>query len=141
MPYEYLEHQADIGIRAWGADYAEALAEALRALGALTVDPEGVEPKTELEASAEARSRDLLAVELLNEVLSLLGLRDLALADAGPVEVTGQEGAWQAKVTLRGEPIDPDRHELGTEVKAATYSGLRLTEAPDRTTIQCLLDI
>jgi len=141
MPYEYLEHQADIGIRAWGADYAEALAEALRALGALTVDPEGVEPKTELTASAEAPSLDLLAVELLNEVLSLLGVEELALAEVGRVEVSGQEGDWQAKVTFRGEPIDPDRHHLGTEVKAATYSGLRLTEDPDRTTIQCLLDI
>ena len=74
-------------------------------------------------------------------MLSLLGLRELALAEVGRVEVTGQEGNWQAKVTLRAEPIDPDRHELGTEVKAATYSGLRLTEEPDRITIQCLLDI
>ena len=141
MPYEYLEHQADIGIRAWGRDYPEALAEAIRALAALMVEPEGVEPRMELEASAEAPSRDLLAIELLNEVLSLLGLSNLALADVGPVEVTGEEGNWQARVTFGGEPIDPDRHKLGTEVKAATYSGLRLTERPDRTIIQCLLDI
>ena len=141
MPYEYLEHQADIGIRAWGADYAQALAEAVRALAALMVKPEGVHPKVELTASAQARSRELLAVELLNEALSLLGVEDLALADVGPVEVSGEEGHWQAEVVLRGEPIDPDRHHLGTEVKAATYSGLRLTEEPSRTTIQCRLDI
>ena len=141
MPYEYLEHQADIGIRAWGADYAQALAEAVRALAALMVKPEGVHPKVELTASAQARSRELLAVELLNEALSLLGVEDLALADVGPLEVSGEEGHWRAEVVLRGEPIDPDRHQLGTEVKAATYSGLRLTEEPDQTTIQCLLDI
>ncbi len=87
MPYEYLEHQADIGIRAWGRDYPEALAE------------------------------------------------------VGPVAVPGEEGNWQATVTFRDETIDPARHDLGTEVKAATYSGLLLTEAPTRTTIQCLLDI
>jgi len=141
MPYEYLEHQADIGIRAWGRDYPEALREAVRAVAALVVRPEGVEPRVELEASAEAPGRELLAVELLNEVLSLLGLEGLALAEAGPVEVTRKGEAWQARVRLRGEPIDPDRHRLGTEVKAATYSGLQLTETPERTTIQCLLDI
>jgi len=141
MPYEYLEHQADIGIRAWGRDYAEALADAVRALAALMVAPEGVEPKMELEASAQAPSRELLAVELLNEVLSLLWLENLALADVATVEVTGEEGNWQARVTLRGETIDPERHQVGTEVKAATYSGLRLTEEEARTTIQCLLDI
>jgi len=141
MPYEYLEHQADIGIRAWGCDYPQALAEAVRALGALVVEPEGVAPRTELTASAQAPSRELLAVELLNEVLSLLGLEEVALAEVGPVEVSGEEGDWRARVTLRGEAIAPARHQLGTEVKAATYSGLRLTEQPDRTTIQCLLDI
>ena len=141
MPYEYLEHQADIGIRAWGPDYPEAVADAIRALAALMVEPQGVETKQEFEASAQAESRDLLAIELLNEVLSLLGLSNLALADVGPVEVTGKEGSWRAQVAFRGEPIDPDRHSLGTEVKAATYSGLRLTEEPNRTTLQCLLDI
>jgi hypothetical protein len=30
---------------------------------------------------------------------------------------------------------------LGTEVKAATYSGLELIEEPGRVTVQCVLDI
>jgi hypothetical protein len=63
MPYEYLEHQADIGIRAWGRDYPEALAEAIRALAAVMVKPEGVKAVMELSVRAEAPSRDLLAVE------------------------------------------------------------------------------
>jgi SHS2 domain-containing protein len=141
MAYEYLEHQADIGIRAWGRDYPEALAEAIRALAAVMVKPEGVKAVMELSARAEAPARDLLAVELLNEVLSLLGLKRMALADVGPVEVSGKEGSWRASTTIRGETMDPARHELGTEVKAATYSGLRLTEEPGRITFQCLLDI
>jgi len=141
MPYEYLEHQADVGIRAWGRDYPEALAEAIRALAAVMVKPEGVTADMELVAQAEAPSRDLLAVELLNEVLSLLGLKRMALADVGPVEVSGKEGSWRARTSIRGEPINPARHELGTEVKAATYSGLKLTADPDRTTFQCLLDV
>ena len=141
MPYEYLEHQADIGIRACGRDYPEALAEAIRALAAVMVKPEGVKAVVEVAAQAEAPARDLLAVELLNEVLSLLLLKRIALADVGPVEVSGEEGAWRARTTVGGETMDPARHELGTEVKAATYSGLKLTEEPGRTTFQCLLDI
>jgi len=141
VPYEYLEHEADIGIRAWGKDYAEALADAVRALGAVMVEPEGVKAKWEFGASVQAESRDLLAVELLNEALSLLWLHNLALAEVGPLEVTGGDGDWRARLIIRGEPIDQERHDLGTEVKAATYSGLKLTEEAGKTTIQCILDI
>ena len=51
MPYEYLEHDADIGIRAWGADYPQALADAVRALGGVMVGPVGVKAEKELQHS------------------------------------------------------------------------------------------
>ncbi len=40
-----------------------------------------------------------------------------------------------------GEEIDAPRHKIGTEVKAATYSGLKYKEERGIHSLQCLLDI
>ena len=40
-----------------------------------------------------------------------------------------------------GERFQLGRHEQGTEVKAITYSAMRITETPDRTDVLVIVDI
>ena len=41
----------------------------------------------------------------------------------------------------RGEPIDPDRHELDMEVKAITYHGLKVERDGDGWLAEVIVDI
>jgi SHS2 domain-containing protein len=40
-----------------------------------------------------------------------------------------------------GEPLDRSRHDPRIDVKAVTYNNLRVLEQPDRTQVECVLDI
>ncbi len=141
MPYRHLEHDADIGILGIGATIEEAFEQGALAMFAVQLDPDTVVKKRELEVEVSAGGLPELFVELINELVALADLNDLALAELRLHELRETEEGWALKAKALGEPLDPDRHGLRTEVKAATYSGLRLTEEADGYHIQCVLDI
>ncbi|HET6576384.1 MAG TPA: archease, partial [Fimbriiglobus sp.] len=43
--------------------------------------------------------------------------------------------------TVRGEPLDPDRHTLSHEVKAITYHGLKVEQTADGWLAEVIVDI
>ena len=45
------------------------------------------------------------------------------------------------KATARGEPIDPERHELDMEVKAITYHGLKVERDGDGWLAEVIVDL
>jgi SHS2 domain-containing protein len=141
MGYTYLDHEADIGIECTGKDRAEAFEEGALALLHLMADLDAVRPMRSIPVECRAPAADSLFVAWLNEIISLVGREEAIFSE---VQVTGirEEGDDHVLTgTLRGETIDPERHHLETEVKAATYSGLALIEEPDRVTVRCVLDV
>jgi SHS2 domain-containing protein len=116
-PYEYFEHTADIGLRAYGTDLAEVFANAARGLSALMVQPATVRPRQERQVTLPGGDLTELLVEWLNEILFLVDSEGFLVADA-VVQEASERGL---RATLRGEPADPARHRLLMGVKAATY--------------------
>jgi len=141
MPYQHLEHDSDIGILGIGATIEEAFEQGALAMFAVQLDPDTVTKKHELEVEVSASGLPELFVELINELLALADLNNLALAELAVDELGETQDGWKLKAKALGEPLDPGKHALRTEVKAATYSGLRLSQEPDGYHIQCVLDI
>jgi SHS2 domain-containing protein len=135
--HEYFEVEADVGIRAWGPDRSSAFAAAAGAVLALNVDPGGVEARESREVRAQADSPDRLLVSFVNECLYVHEIEGFA---ASAVEMTLCTDSL-AHALLHGEPIDPDRHRMGTIVKAATFHGLGLREQPGRCEITLVVDV
>lgn len=135
--HEVFEHTADVGLRVC-ADTLEGLfAEGGRALCALLVeDPSAVRPVREVAIALEANDTADLFVDWLTEILFALENDGLLLA-AFDVRVDGS----RLQATGRGEPVDPERHTLGSEVKAVTYHGLRLERTEDGWLAEVVLDI
>lgn len=141
MSYRYLEHEADIGLEASGASAAEALEAGVQGMLVLMARTDSVRPVAETPVEAEGWDLGALFVALLNAVIAARditghffhGFRIDALEQA--------DGAWRVRGTLTGEPVDFARHQAGTEVKAATYAGLRVEERPDGVTLRCVLDL
>lgn len=141
MPYEYLDHVADVGLQATGETVAEALESAGQGLLDLLVDTSTVNPSKPTVIKAVATDLESLLVQFLNAILTQQDIerRFFNTISIGAVEQIG--GVWHAEATLLGEPIDLDRHTVENEVKAATYSGLRAEVQPGHVLLRCVLDL
>lgn len=119
--WEHFEHGADVGVRGIAASKAGAFEQAALALVALLSDPAAVRPLQAVPIVCAAPDDDLLLLDWLNAVLSEMAVRRMLF---GAFAVRLGEGRLEA--IARGEPIDPQRHEAGVEVKGATCTELRV---------------
>ncbi len=136
MKYETFEHEADMGIRGYGATLEEAFAHAAAAMYSVIVDIGTVEAKEPRRITVSADDREQLLVEWLN---ALLALSDIERMVFSKFEV-GIEGNSLAG-TAWGERLDLERHHAAVEVKAATYHMLSVREDNGRFTAQCVVDV
>jgi SHS2 domain-containing protein len=134
--WEHFAHQADIGIRGIGATLEEAFAEAAYALMAVMCKPETVRPAEAVSVRAAMDDRELLLIEWLNQILYESDTRKMFFSRF-EVKIEGN----QLTGVLRGERMDPARHEPGVEVKAATYQMLRVAFEQGRWIAQCVVDV
>lgn len=120
--YETFDHTADLGLRVRADDLDTLFADAARGLfSVLVANPESVRPVEELTFELAGDRRDDLLFDWLAELLFTFETRRVLLAT---FDVTVRGDGLTA--TARGEPIDPERHRLDTEVKAITYHGLKV---------------
>jgi SHS2 domain-containing protein len=142
MPYEYLDHTADLGLRATGATPQEALSEGAQAMLDAMADTTRIRRTQTFRQQCRAADVPALFVEWLNELLYQREVNDALFASAHVTELRQEEnGTWVLGGVAEGEPLDPDRHQLHTEVKGATYYGLEYECSADGCTVQCVLDV
>jgi SHS2 domain-containing protein len=135
--YETFDHTADLGLRIRAADLNTLFAEAGQALFATLVENiDAVVPVRKLDVTIAGADREYLLFDWLKELLYHFDAEHLLLSR---FEVRiGDDGlhgsAW-------GEPLDRGRHELGHEVKAITYHGLRVEPTADGWLAEVIVDI
>ena len=141
MSYEYLDHQADLGIRGIGSTLQEAFSQGAKAMLAAMANLETVRPRHKVLQRCTAPDIPSLFVEWLNELLYLREVKDWLFASAQVTRLEQDAEGWILEGVARGEAIDKERHEIYTEVKAATYSGLEYREREGQHIIQCVVDL
>lgn len=134
--WEHFPHDADVGLRGWGATPAEAFEQAAYALMAVVTQAE-VNPKTAVRLKCEAPDLELLFVEWLNAVIYEMAVRNMLFGRfLVRIENDRLEG------TLWGEPVDVERHAPACEPKGATYTALRVAKDTDgRWSAACIVDV
>ncbi len=135
--YDYFDHKADVGIIGIGTTLPEAFEQAAKAMFNLMYDAEKVKPLEEIQIECEADSSEELFVEWLNALLAQANIHELAL---GKFQVKQIEG-FQLIGCAKGEALDPQRHNVKTEVKAATYSMLKVEKKGEKYIAQCVVDV
>lgn len=128
MPYRFLDDiaTADVAFEAWGASREElfvASAEAL--LQTMVDDPTRILEREEVPFAIEQQELDLLLFAFLNELVYLKDARKMLL-HVPTVRIESRVGSFTLNGTARGERIDPLRHRLRVDVKAATLHRLRV---------------
>lgn len=134
--WEHFPHDADVGVRGFGATAAEAFEQAAQALTEV-VTQTPVELKVRVEVTCEAPDLELLFVEWLNAVIYEMAVRGM-LFGRFAVRIEGTRLAG----TLWGEPVDVGRHAPACEPKGATYTALKVA-ADDKElwSAACIVDV
>jgi protein archease len=135
--WEHFAHEADMGVRGFGATKEEAFIQTALALTAVVTRPQVVRADTEVEIRCEAPDDELLLVDWLNALVYEMATRRMlfgrfSLTIAGS-RLVGH--AW-------GETVDIDRHRPAVEVKGATYTELAVKPvAGGGWVAQCVVDV
>ena len=135
--WEHFEVEADVGVRAWGATRAQALAQATLGVFALIVMPAEVEPRERREVRAQADGAEALLVAWIDECLYVHDIEGFVVHD---VELSVCTDTL-AHGVLHGKPLDPARHRVGTVVKGATYHGLEVAVRNGVHEVKIIVDV
>ena len=133
--WEHFSHDADIGVRGYGATPQEAFAQAALALTAV-VTQAPVEPLRSVEVQCEAPDIELLFVDWLNMIIYEMAVRRM-LFSRFEVRIAGN----RLDATLWGEGVDPARHAPACEPKGATYTALRVAKDDEGWSAACVVEV
>lgn len=127
MEFRTLEHTADVGVEVEADTLEELFTGAGRAMFSIMVDLETVSAVDVRSVSLSSTDLEELMFEWLNELNYLASAEDLLLSRFD-VKRAGEKGL---EAEVAGETIDPEKHFLMLEIKAATYHDM-VVEKRDR---------
>ena len=134
--FEIINHTADVGIIAYGADISQAFANAARALFSLITELDDVDEVLYRDIELAAPDQESLLVEWLNELIYLFDAENIIFKRFDITQLSNT----QLKARSYGEKVDSSKHRLKTGVKAATYHMLKVDQ-DDGGKVQVLFDI
>ena len=134
--FEIVNHTADVGVIAYGADISQAFANAARALFSLITELDDVEEILHRDIELTAPDEESLLVEWLNGLICLFDTENIVFKRFDVTKLNNT----QFKARSYGEKIDSSKHRLKTGVKAATYHMLKVDKG-DGCRVQVLFDI
>ena len=136
-PFEIIDHTADIGIIAYGADIKQVFANAALGLFNLMADLGNLKEDTKRQIELSAEDVEVLLVEWLNELIYISDVEHIIFKRFEINELS----STQLRATCFGEKIKPGQHRLKREIKAATYHMLRLNKENGSYKVQIIFDI
>ncbi|GIW70769.1 MAG: archease [Planctomycetota bacterium] len=139
MGYEPIEHTADLGLRVWGSTLAELFTEAAAGMCELMWDRARVRPERRRRLEVEADDLEGLLVGWLSEI----NFQHVTNEEVYARAVVQQLDVERCRLVgeLAGEPIDPSRHRIHTEIKAVTYHDLAIERTDDGYEARIVFDV
>ena len=140
--YEIFEHTADFGIRAKAERLDTLFVEAARGLLALMlINPEAVQPREERTFHLQGDDLEGLLHDWLDELLFLFSAKRFAPIDFQVAFEGDAAHPTGLNATVRGEPLDLERHEIEVEVKAITWHALSIAHQNEEWLSEVIVDV
>ena len=140
--FEFRDHTADVQVRSWGSSLEEAFAQTAYSLMAtITPNLNKITPKVERIITIEAEDKEALLFDFLSEFLYIFDVDELVFNQIYVRSIKKFKDNYKLLATLKGEKFDLDKHEIGIEVKAITYSFLNIEEKHESIVIDIVFDI
>lgn len=140
MPgYKFLEGlvTADLAFEATGKDLNDLFTNAALAVLSSQVKLETVSEKVTKKVVMENEDVGQLLFDFLNEIIYLKDAEQLIFKTVR-VAITGK---YKLVADLKGEKIDPQKHQLGNDLKAVTMHKFEIKQTPKGWRCQVVIDI
>jgi len=134
---EELEHTADTGIIVTAASLKELFGRAASGMFSVITDLSAVQPKVATRVSVEATDQKALMVRWLSELNVRHITKHWLFSRFEIIEL----GDTHLSADVHGEPIDPERHTIYTEIKAITFHDLQIEKEDEHWKAQIIFDL
>jgi len=140
--FKFLDHTADVQSKSWGNTLEEAFSQtALSLIATITPGLEMIEKNQERILKLEAEDKGALLFDFLSELLYIFDVDQLVFSEINVKNIDPTSKGFKMEAELKGEIFDKEKHEIGTEVKAITYSFMEIKEEKNRVVIKIVFDI
>lgn len=132
-----MDISGDAGVRATGESLEEVFINAALGMYGLVTDIESVREERTIRVNVKSHGTEGLLVGWLNELIFHLDThgfigRKVRIISLGEESVSAE---------ISGEDFDPERHEQGLLLKAATYHDLKVEQTGGNWTAEVIFDI
>ena len=143
MSYEFLEHTADLKIKAVAKNIEEGFKEAVYGLKQAIAEDIKVKTIINREIEIESEDKKSLLYDFLEEFLYLLDAEDFLISKINKLEIRENNKNKKKKYVLKAE-ITGDKasnYKFVNNVKAITYNQMDISEEKGKTTIIYVVDV
>lgn len=140
--YKFVDHTADVQVKSWGRNLEEAFAQTAYSLMAtITPDLNKINPKIQKVLKVEAEDKEALLFDFLSEFLYIFDVKELVFSEIEVKRIKKVNEQFELQAILKGEKFDKNKHDSGIEVKAITYSFMKIEEELNKVEIDIVFDI
>ncbi len=135
--FEVLDISGDVGLKVYGQNLEELFLNGALGLYSLITNTSSIKPLKSIDVNVYSESIEGLFIGWLNELIFQFDTYDFIGKE---IEIENlSENRVEAKIT--GENFDPQKHECGLLVKAATYHNLKIEKKNGVWTAEVIFDI
>jgi SHS2 domain-containing protein len=141
--FEFIDHPADVQVHAVGDTLEKAIEQCVLAMVETMTDLKAIVPEVCKEISMEATDKELLLINYLSQYLAIFDIDQLLFSkiEIAKIHFDKKKRVYTIHSKSWGETFNPEKHEMRTEIKAITYSYLKIDEKPQKTEIWIIYDI
>ncbi len=135
--YEFFEHTADVGLRAYGSSLTELFTHAAQGMAALLVERNQAGSRDTRALALQADSVDALLRAWLKELLFWFQTERFVASVYHIDRITLTE----IRARVHGGTFNPDRDAPGTEIKGLTFHQFRVNHVRDGWEAELIFDV
>ena len=139
--FEFLEHTADVYVRAYGRTMEEAYENAALAMFETMTDSEKIAQIQEETMEVEAEDHYALLYNWLEALLVKFETQGVLYSKFQITDWKETEEAFKFKAKVWGEKFDPQKHPQKVGVKAVTYHRMVIIREKESVILEFILDI
>ena len=139
--FEFLEHTADVYIRAHGVTMEEAYQNAALAMFETMTDSAKIAQTQQETLDVEAEDQYALLYNWLEALLVKFETENMLFSKFEITDWKETAESFKFKAKVWGEKFNPQKHPQKVGVKAVTYHLMVVIREPERVVLEFILDI